>query len=1660
MTMRLLEEPMQERGMRLLDDEPQELGLRLVKDAPQKKGMRLIEEEQPEPRGMRLIEDNPPFANGMRLVEEEPGFFGSAYQNTLKPVVDYFGQNEEASNVLIPKEDYQKPQPTDSPQVAMMQLLTKVPDVSRDEFLSEASKLISEGKFFTEEAIERLPVDRDYSRQVLLTGLGEPKQFRRDISFPQALREGYQESATGILSGQGIQDYQTLKERSESELPFLKRQAKNISKVLGDLPAFTVGGLAASLPVGGPETPWGAVLAGSGAFATQTLLESAYNEALRLSDQYPELKGKTLDQIVALVTNPESLKSIGISTLEAGAIGALVAVNPLMKALEKTPLKRFLQVPIARKGAQLATEVTTLTSVPSLIRGKIPSAEDFLDNAVLIGGLKVAGSTAQKLANWAKRGKVLSEDVASRLGEKFTKQDERRLADARTPEEVDTILADVQNRKPGEPAVAKEKVLPVEAKEKAPQAEAAQHPSEQPATVDRIKIGGKEYEVDSYARSLLDQSEELYRDALDNVDNPSYYSSRNSKAHEIEEKAKKHILESSKTAKEPSKQIQEQRARTDIPEPKKLKSEEGKVVLPAERTGLEQPEQAPRLNLVGTETNVPKKSDIIGIFKEAFKDTPIRLGKFPRKQNQSSGFYDIGKNVIRLKESGMIETAAHEFGHKLHMALFGGEGDAKAQLSNVSKALQPYMDELKSISRYSPHDLEGFAEFARMYVTNPKALETLTPSFLKFFESEMTKKSPDVLASLHEARDMYERYLNADPVARTYAHIQSSFDKTLWQKTGDWFSKRFNLDNIKRGLLDELFPIKRAVADTLGIDPVQVENWKSPLNAYVQARVLKGWVGKAEVLLMHETFDANTLKANGKGLKEILEPIKTIGERQELSAYLVAKRAQLLRKRGIKTGLDDATAHNTVAKLKDKYDPIAEELNQYQNRVLEYYRDSGMMSQDTFNKIKALNEFYVPFFRFFEEGEKRIGQRTGGDTGKLQANNQIKRIFGSTREVIDPLESIINNTFAMIQTAEKNRFGQTLAKLTQVNPRGGKYMERVPPKMTKVFEIQRHEIMDAMLAEAKKKDVKVSEVGGDEELVKMVTQIIPESIQRWRADGWGPGENVVTIYQDGKPQYYETTPEIADLYKNSGSQLEGNILIKILNVPARIKRAGAILNPRFIQKNAIRDILGGLIFTKHTGIPILDDVYKPFEGLLSSINKGDLYVDWLKSGGGMATMQSIDKNIVTVKKGLGKGLEKVRPIALMRRIAEVSEEMNRLAEYSKAIEAMGHDRWQKEMAAFQSRDVSIDFAKYGAYTKALNQIIPFWNATVQGGDKLVRTLASKDPEVIQRFMTRVSVGIIMPSLLLQVANDDDKDIAEIDEATKDTNFIFRDPISNEIVQIPVPFETGVLFHGLARRFYNFAVEKDPNAFDGFFGSIIQVATPGFIPAAVEPFLEVWANKDFFRNRHIVHPSKTGLISEEQYGVFTSQTARLIGKAMTYLPGIDAYESSLTSPDIIEHFITSWGAGLGGLALRYSDEALRAIDIQPAIAKPEEGLLDRLGLNAFTKKYPTAKTKSVDEFYETWERWNKLSRSAEAKLEKGDVEGARKLKAEQKALSPVDMKQMAKTMQKSQGAINNVYSNPKMTAEEKGIIIERLYLQQIDMARSFMNGIKRSRKSAE
>lgn len=149
-------------------------------------------------------------------------------------------------------------------------------------------------------------------------------------------------------------------------------------------------------------------------------------------------------------------------------------------------------------------------------------------------------------------------------------------------------------------------------------------------------------------------------------------------------------------------------------------------------------------------------------------------------------------------------------------------------------------------------------------------------------------------------------------------------------------------------------------------------------------------------------------------------------------------------------------------------------------------------------------------------------------------------------------------------------------------------------------------------------------------------------------------------------------------------------------------------------------------------------------------------------------------------------------------------------------------------------------------------------------------------------------------------------------------------VGDRAIKIPVPFETGVMVHGMTQRMFNYFMKKDPAAFEEFMGSVASAMLPNFIPTIGNPFIETWANKNFFTGARIVPMGKEDLISKYQYKTGTSSTARVIGRAMTYMLGQET-RSKAASPAVIDHFITSWGEDSAGSLLVSAMLLLKAQD---------------------------------------------------------------------------------------------------------------------------------------
>lgn len=1088
------------------------------------------------------------------------------------------------------------------------------------------------------------------------------------------------------------------------------------------------------------------------------------------------------------------------------------------------------------------------------------------------------------------------------------------------------------------------------------------------------------------------------------------------------------------------------------PQQPEISKQEKTKPLASTSTQPSQPSKAIKKPVIGKK-QAKKRSDIIKLFREDFQD-PIRMGKMTKSQTGIKlGEHKLWEKVTRLLKANDVETAAHEIGHNLHTLLYGGNAKTPTQLDkNIIKGLKPYEKELAPLGDYEPYTMEGFAEFTRMFVTNPDAAQALAPKYYDHFMALMQAKEPKLLEGLLKARDYYDDYLQGTPESRIEAQLQFSEDKTAIDAIKGFFGN-LNVNAVKHHLLDELFPIKLMVAEAFGIKPVEVETLVDEANLYKDMRLLKGGVGKAEVFLKHETFDALTLKKTGEALLDIYKPIKK--DFVEFNVFVAARRALEKGGQNVATGISRADAQYVVNKYSKKYDSIVKRLDAYLDNVLDYLYKAELISAEDKRKIKENNLMYVPFFRVMEEDVKNIL----GTSKSYQAKNPIKRMKGSTRDIYAPLESIIKLTEMAIINAEKNMTGLTLAKLA-IKKGMGKYVERVPTPVQVKAKLSKEEIIKTITKQYEDMGMEVPDS------LEYVADVLPDFFMKFGAGTYAPTENIVTVYKNGKRQYYEVDPAIYEVWKKGTDPYTTNLVTKILKQPAKWLRTGAILNPKFITKNMIRDTLESFLFTQYSVSPIkhpvqffIDTFYLPLSMLSEAAKKGPLYVEWLKSGGAMSTMQSLDRHeLINHKKGIKEFYTKQNLIKWMRWMAEVSEEANRLAEYSRAISFEVDTKLGKQQAAYASRDLSIDFAKYSMLSKFLNQVTAFFNPTIQGMDKLFRTLANKKTRA--PFLARTLAFITIPSLILAWLNQDDEEIEELQEQEKDQNFIFR--MNGNIKKIPVPFEPGIASNGLTRRMFNYFIKHDPEAFEGFMGTLLDAGLPSFIPTFFLPYFETEANKNFFTGGRIVPPYKERLVSRLQYQNYTSLTARMLGRAINLMVGSDTY-SKAASPAVIDHYIHTWTGGLGRMVIELLDTTLSSFGAGDEFEKPFRPITDRLGLDAFAVRYPRASTKSIEKFYDNYQ--DAIGRELSLKhAEKYQLEGDEDLiKAEDRIENLFDIQSLKaayRAIQNNQKAINEIVRDKELNAKEKREMIDELYRNMIEFAKAANENMREYRKEIQ
>ena len=912
--------------------------------------------------------------------------------------------------------------------------------------------------------------------------------------------------------------------------------------------------------------------------------------------------------------------------------------------------------------------------------------------------------------------------------------------------------------------------------------------------------------------------------------------------------------------------------------------------------------------------------------------------------------------------------------------------------------------------------------------------------------------------------------------------------------------REHTLSKFYTAVKDDLYPIaKIEKAMSEGVPLVTAE---SP---YRLARLVRGAAGKAEQFLEHSTFDWATFKDTGPGLRTILKPFEN--DLNGFRAYAVSRRAEELHTRGIETGVPAAEAR-IVVEAGGKYTEAFEQLQTYQGEMTRYMKDAGLISEKAFAAMLEANKDYVPFHRLF------TGESSGAAGGGLSTRNPLRAIKGSERVILDPLESMIKNTYLYTALAERNAVGAAFGKMVEANPELALALgvKPVPAKLkpitldareirklfeefvtvsqrttrvrteetktsgvgvsagepqNKVFQANKTRVEEAlttrgfseneaavMIKRLANKEAK----GGDTLVERLVQEVVttersaelnirlPNDVATiFRPNAMRPAPNQIQYFEGGKAKMLELPLEVADAF-TAADQGSIGMLTKLLAIPARTLRAGAILTPDFMLRNVARDQLSAFAFSKNGYIPVWDML----KGAMSiSKRDGDMQA-WLKSGGANSAMVSIDRSYLQQhlkslndSTGLmGRTWNYIgTPLEVLRISSELLENATRLGEFKRGIgDSTGKAAIQE--AGFQSREVTLDFQRIGAQTRGLNMIAAFMNAGLEGLDRTVR--AFKDRPLATT--SKVAASVTMPSILLWYANNNTPERQarwrEIPNWQRDLFWIVM--TEDNTYRIPKPFEVGVIFGSTAERLLDqFAADK-PDAMKDFMKSVGAMAMINVFPTGAVPLLEQTTNHSFFTGNPLIPRRLEGLLPEYQYHEYTSELTKAVGKAVGAFPGLR--ESSIASPIVIDNYIRGWTGGLGTYAMQILDAGLRTQGILPDPPLPLATLADIPVVKAFVVRYPSASAQSVQDFYREYAKRKTVYDTIQHLASTGDGEAAIKLlNTDPSAFSRME------GIQSAMGALNKtirlVHGNPQIPPVEQRQLIDSMYGQLIELARA-------------
>ncbi|EQB8080603.1 LPD38 domain-containing protein [Yersinia enterocolitica] len=783
---------------------------------------------------------------------------------------------------------------------------------------------------------------------------------------------------------------------------------------------------------------------------------------------------------------------------------------------------------------------------------------------------------------------------------------------------------------------------------------------------------------------------------------------------------------------------------------------------------------------------------------------------------------------------------------------------------------------------------------------------------------------------------------------------------------------------------DGMAPLKYA-EDAAGINDARS-------SAYIGARMAAGAGSVTAATLEHGLPRYNKAEGiverqAGTGKEDALMGILDgLGNhRENFFKWIAGHRSERLMKEGKENNFNaDEIAYMKTLNWGNEalFDGQKKKYDAFIKSILDLQQDMGLIDPES--RAQWEDAWYLPYYREAENGEVK-----GPWTSKGIANQSstVRKLKGSDSTIKDPIENLFNYVAKSVDASMKN-------------------------------EAMRRSVVNLA-------DTGVLEV--IESPNKMDFQRI--------------GKDVVKVFIDGQEKLVQVNdPELYRAFTMIDLERSNSTFMKAARQAKKVLTVSTTSMPDFIIRNFMRDSIHSWAINK--------DGFKPvtasWAGFKKALRTDDSLVDMMFAGatfgGGYSNvydpastaktirsvlrrkgyndsqMQEFESSIVRNSKEVMDKVE--QGLHQYKNLSEAAENANRLATYEAAIKSGK----SKAQAAFESRDL-MDFSMMGASNIMINlsDMLPFFNARMQGLSKLGRAIKENPREVLKR-----GGMITAASLALMALNWDDKRYEELQDWDKDT--YWHAWIGDQHVRFPKPFEIGLMFGTLPERFVRALGGKDSAA---KFGKLVAhnfMETMAFnpIPQVAMPIAEAYVNYDFFKGGPIENMADSNLMAGARYNDQTSLLMREVGEATNM------------SPKMLDHIVMGYTGSLGSYVMGATNLLMRNLKDYgetPAMRLDEMPVIKSF----FRGSEPAKSTQFTEDFYRMMTEANQINSTINSFRKQGRGDDASELIEENRG--KLSQRQGLTATQKQVKALNAQIEMMRrdriLTADQKREKIDRL-----------------------